>query len=414
MSLLHQSFKWAAELSFPGKHAPGAEVIAERLRRGGCGDKRVAVRKDDETGWRVVFAHPHWGKGAARYKPGAEPVDADAMRLQPGLLEADIAAHGAAGCCIEIRGEGSNGHLLRDRKGMLWFARTILGNDGIDALDIAAMQFWTKEMLDDELCHDADADINAVHLVHGVQNDDGSVWAHTHGLAPLGGPDIDLLRPDIGMMELLRSVVFRVLEGEVPVEEPSFMQVGPSHVVVAVPVEHFHALGRREDIMLRSDDEFHNSARVVLCDPPGRIDRVLKRKLRPSSVFTGKRPVAAMPLTEQASDIISDRAKAALPMLRRMREEFAGYDSIVGLKMGIPTDDGESREHMWFELHELGAETARAMLMNRPFQVSTMTQGETYEIELTKLSDWIMQTPAGPISPSSTAPARMLRRGMVG
>ena len=121
-----------------------------------------------------------------------------------------------------------------------------------------------------------------------------------------------------------------------------------------------------------------------------------------------------MPYSEQSSDIMADRAKASLPLLRRYREEFARHDPITGVKIGIPTDDGTSREHLWFEVDDLGKDKVRAKLVVQPFNVGSMTPGETYELGLAGVSDWILHTPAGQISPSSTIGARMLRAGKVG
>lgn len=412
MSLLHQSVEWGAELSFAER--PGAEEVAERLRRAGCGDKRVAVRKDDEGGWRIVFAHPHWGKGAARLVPSREPIPAELMMLQPGVLESDAAARSRATCSVDIRGPGSNAHVLRDRKGMLWFARAILGDEGIDAMDLNTGRFWTKDMLDDELCHDGDADVSAIYMIHAVGDDERSIWAHTHGLQSIGGPDVDLLRASPETIEQLEAVVYMVLDGAIVAEEPSLLQIGPSDFVFSVPLEMYCAVARRQDLQLRHDDEYHAGPRVVLCDPPGRLARILRRKARPSSVFTGRRMVDMMPYSEQSSDIMADRAKASLPLLRRYREEFARHEPITGVKIGMPTDDGEGREHLWFEVDDLGKDKVRAKLVVQPFEVSSMTPGETYELDLASLSGWILQTPAGPISPSTTIAARLLRAGKVG
>ena len=58
--------------------------------------------------------------------------------------------------------------------------------------------FWSPAMLDDELAHDADLDVEALYTIHASTTTAARsrvYWLHTHGLEALGAFDIDVLRP---------------------------------------------------------------------------------------------------------------------------------------------------------------------------------------------------------------------------
>ncbi len=420
MNLLEQPIPWAASVMFRSPAPPDGDRVAERLRAAGC--SAAEAGPGAEGGWVVRFAHNHWGEGAACFEPGMKAFKDELLLAQPWLFPDDVRALKMARSRIDIAGEGASGHILRDRKAMLWFARSVMGDEGVAALDAISTHVWTREMLDDEVSHDADADIDAVYIIHNVDNGDGRIWLHTHGLGDVGGTDFDIIDPGEDAQQYCRAIAMRVIEGDLPSDEASMLDFGPGRDVLAVPVEVFNELGRKRDIGVRSDDEMHNIRRLVLCDPHSPLQRRLgwawgwmtggRWALRPSRVMSGKRNARLLDYSEAATDILADRAKATLPLLRKLVEEFAKHEPEVAVKLGIKTDDGESREHLWFRVEELGKERVRAALASRPLHVSSMREGDTGEWGLDLLTEWIVATPAGWIKPGSMLPARALRRGI--
>src|SRR5207248_2514776 len=79
------------------------------------------------------------------------------------------------------------------------------------------------EALDDELCHDADLDIESLYTLHAVTGDEAGdeavIWLHSHGLAEIGLFDFDVLRPSEDLLgrgrDALRAVAFAILDGAV-------------------------------------------------------------------------------------------------------------------------------------------------------------------------------------------------------
>ena len=50
------------------------------------------------------------------------------------------------------------------------------------------------------------------------------------------------------------------------------------------------------------------------------------------------------------TELMAERAKATLGVLRAMAAEFAEFEVVTIAKLGYPTRDG-GKEHLWFEVH---------------------------------------------------------------
>ena len=67
-----------------------------------------------------------------------------------------------------------------------------------------------------------------------------------------------------------------------------------------------------------------------------------------------------------------------------------------------------SREHLWFKLHGIDGDELDATLVNRPFKADVrMNERAMRPLEL--LTDWVITTPAGQITPRSDVTSRRLR-----
>ena len=114
-------------------------------------------------------------------------------------------------------------------------------------------------MLDDELAHDADLDVEALYTIHAVYDDEsadaGFYWLHTHGLDELGAFDIDVVRPSPLLAsnagDPLRALAFAALEGSVTPSTDCFTLGNPGGVVDLVPADDFNAAAAPEDARLR-------------------------------------------------------------------------------------------------------------------------------------------------------------------
>ena len=128
---------------------------------------------------------------------------------------------------VQLQLDGEKKDVLRDRKRLLRFLDAVMGDDGLIAMDVSANHFWSKAALADELCHDADLDIDSLFTVHAVTAGQSKVvnWYHTHGLAEMGFFDFDVLRPSPDLLtsrchDFARAIAFAIVEGKVQPTTP--------------------------------------------------------------------------------------------------------------------------------------------------------------------------------------------------
>ena len=101
------------------------------------------------------------------------------------------------------------------------------------------------------------------------------------------------------------------------------------------------------------------------------------------------------------------RAQATVDIFRSMAAEFEPFGVHVLAKLGLATRSGD-REHLWFEVHDLGESDLDGTLVNRPIDVD-LRPGTRARYPLDLLTDWTIVTPIGQINPRSQLVARKLR-----
>jgi hypothetical protein len=214
-----------------------------------------------------------------------------------------------------------------------------------------------------------------------------------------------------------RAVALAIVEGALVPGGKPFPLSHPGGEVEAVDAATFDRLADPRFVALR-DAEGHTDRRVVLCDPSGGgiLRRLFGRRVRPARWMTepveGRRIVL---FSNAATELMSDRARATYPRMRQIADELrgAGIDLPMLVKLGYRVDgaggDDRDREHMWFEVHDLGDREIDATLMNQPFDIAAMRQGDRGRHSVDLLTEWAIMTPFGPINPRNATALRMIR-----
>lgn len=407
----------AGSVLFRGRLAPRAQEFAHLEQRG---FKVWNMEPGPAANWALRLSHPKWGQADVVCLRDCPRPPRHLIDFDPSLTkqERDQAHLGESTVSVILEGERQD--VLRDRKTLLRFLRAVMGGDGMVAVDHTAQRFWPREALDDELCHDADLDIESLYTLHAITDDHDDnkvVWLHSHGLAEIGLFDFDVLEPSEDLLgrgrDALRVIAFAILEGSVDRNTPRFTLMRPGGDVRFVDVRDFsRRAGRAANALRIGADDEHGRDRAVLCDPVTGLFGRLFGRVTPSRLLSQPAPdEMTVPFSTAASNLMSERALGTYLQLQQLAGEFAEFEFPVIVKLGYRIDGGgpDDREHLWFAAHELGDVRIDATLESAPFSISRMKKGQRGGHLMELLTDWAILTPLGTITPRYTVPARQIR-----
>jgi Protein of unknown function (DUF4026)/Uncharacterized protein conserved in bacteria (DUF2314) len=403
---------------------PGTVALpVEQLARLGDGVTWTATPAAADQLWAVTAMHPARGSAEIACARHAEPLP-DVVIDQMVSLSAGEKARARLGRMpIAVRVRMQPQHVLRDRKHLLYWLRALMQLDGAIAVDTESTLLWSREMLDDELAHDADLDVESLYAIHAVyQPADPSrvTWLHTHGLGGLRAFDVDVLQPSpvivANCADIFRPIAFAALEDRVQIDTDRFTVAHPGGDVRLVPADRFQAEAAPEHAALR-DPQGHSGRRAVLCEPAGGLFGLFRSRPRPSRFLSEVDSEGFVSgLSSAATALMAERAQRTLTVFAGLIEEFASLQLPAVVKLGYEIDGGgpDEREHLWFEVHQLMGDTVDATLANTPHRVSALQAGQRGRHALSRLTDWTIMSPEGPMTPRNINAARRLRERRVG
>lgn len=249
-----------------------------------------------------------------------------------------------------------------------------------------------------------------------MSQENGRTWLHSHGLAEIGFFDFDVLDPSEDLLgiagaDAFRALAFAIVEKKVQPDTPSF-ELADGLAVRLVEVSDWNRRASAADRAARDPgDREHNANRSVVCEPPGFLARWFDRPKPSRALSRGVDDGMLILFSNEASDLMARRARATYPQLRRIHRELAGLSLPTLVKIGYVVDEGgpTDKEHLWFEVHELDETSIEATLVNAPFEIARMKEGDRGRHPVELLSDWTIITPGGPILPRGTKMLRFVR-----
>jgi hypothetical protein len=303
--------------------------------------------------------------------------------------------------------------VLRDRKNLFRFMHAVMSDDAVVAGDANSMLFWSPAALDDEVKMKAELDVDALYCIHAVHEDGPPHWLHTHGLAEVGGFDVDILGPSEsianGCGDLFRAMAYAILDGDLKPDTDKVHLAHPGGVVRMVPVPEFHAKAAAEDQQFRDDDDSHRQNRSVVCDPGGGLLGKFKKLRRSSFLAEADTDQMVVLFSKAATEAMSARARATVGTLASLMEELAEFELPVLAKIGYEQDGGDGGEHMWFSVHGIEGDSIDATLESSPFHIERMKKGDRGLHAVERLTEWSIMSPFGRITPDSLTPLRRIR-----
>lgn len=412
LKLLSRKVKHQGMVMYRGTLTPRAEEYTFLMKQGI--DVKLAKQPAEGTNWTLILKHKDWGEARVNGFPNASPIPRGMLDFSINLTEREKADAAAAGVSVGVSLTSARENVLRDRKNLFRFMRAVMSDDAVVAGDAASMLFWSRAALDDEVSMKSDLDVSALYCIHAVYDENRPpYWLHTHGLAEVGGFDVDIIGPSDSMTDgcgdVFRSLAYAILNDDIKPDSAKVPIAHPNGIVRLVPVAEFNAKAAAADRELRDDDEHHRSNRSVVCDPASGLFAGFKRLRRSTFLSNGNTDQMLVLFTHAATDAMAERARATVGTLSTLMDELAEFNLPVLAKIGYEKDDGDGGEHMWFTVHGIEGESIDGTLEVQPFGISRMKQGDRGLHPVSQLTEWSIMSPFGRISPDSLTPLRRIR-----
>lgn len=241
--------------------------------------------------------------------------------------------------------------------------------------------------------------------------EDACVWLHTHGLNRCGCPELEVLNSNKENYQehynVLETLANRMLEDkEIPAfGNPYFLAyVAEGIPLVVTLIDWEEAVELYEPEMLGGEkdrEESHNKDTCVIFVYPSQ-ESAEKREFYPLDIYDKymkENPVFLISIEETA------RMRAqAVERIPYLFDAFENKENHLLVKLGLPVDEehktqSNDREHIWFEVLEVSGNRFQAKLTQEPYYIKDLHKGHVGEYGPEDVTDWLIYTPGGRISP---------------
>ncbi len=243
-------------------------------------------------------------------------------------------------------------------------------------------------------------------------NDEGTdeVWLHSHGLKRCGLYEIEILDSSKDTYNehyhVIETMAYRMLESEEGIEpgEPVMnARLQDGDALVTTAVEWKEALNFYPGVKFgnKNDrDEYHGEDYYVLMayESPDDADMKIYTKIQDYGRRLADNPMflISTPETERMSALARER-------ISYLVFAFENLDCECIAKIGLKTDpeyqEDMPREHIWFEVKGFRDGKIIGELTQEPYYVSGIKPGDTGEYSYDDVTDWIIFTKEGRITP---------------
>ncbi len=261
---------------------------------------------------------------------------------------------------------------------------------------------WVKMTAESKVVPSS-TDLYTVQAVSGVNE----VWLHTHGLCRCGITELEILQSDKenynNHYNLISTLANYLIDKKGKYQNDGFY-IGilanrqPIVVTYRSWTESLDKFKKLDLGSLRDRKNSHNSKSSVIFLYKSEDDEK-KQKLTKISEFNslwGDNPIFFLSNEE------TFRMKAlAMERFDFVKEAFKDKDNKISIKIGLKVDDDGNFEHIWFELLELKKDKFKAKLLQEPYNVDGIHEGDERWFTVDDVTDWIIYTKNFPVNPSN-------------
>ncbi len=269
-----------------------------------------------------------------------------------------------------------------------------------------------------------------LYTIHGVYDDKGKngerqYWLHTHGLHRCGSVELEILNFNDGadqMNTLINMSVKKFLFD--PIKENEKFAIGYDGLGINLAWLRWEEALKNmpKDILGGMNDRDGDGN--VHAEPSGVLFAVEDGELISPQIYAST--VSENPIfyiTNEETNRMSALAKERFSYFERTfnkeskkpekksffknlfnkKEEDESKWSFL-VKLGLTTDQAETendREHLWFEVQSIDNGKITGKLLNQPYWIAQLNEGDVNTYPLEVLTDWIIYSPDNTFTPDS-------------
>lgn len=251
----------------------------------------------------------------------------------------------------------------------------------------------------------------ALFTVQAVSNDKNEVWLHTHGLTRCGLYELEILGSDVDHYNdhyhVLSNLASRMLDKADDFPQPAEgVQLGmfvDNSPIVATFVSWTKGLREYPRNILggiTDRKEGHNTRSALIFFYAEEDDETngIFRKINDYDDKLADNPLFFISDTE--TQRMSDLARERFGLVRYMRQK----ETPIIIKAGLKTDSSQQsdeREHIWLELLEIDGDRVRGKLVQEPYDISSLHEGDEVWFTVNDVTDWRIYLENYPVEPDT-------------
>ena len=247
---------------------------------------------------------------------------------------------------------------------------------------------------------------NDLFTVQAVLDNKGEIWLHTHGLCRCGVTELEILRSDKenynAHYNLITTFAGYLIDKKEKYQNSAYIGVLSNRKpIVATYISWTKGLKEYEDLDLgniQDRQDGHNSKTSIVFIYKNEEDEKQGNfaKVSEFNSLWGDNPVF----------FISDEETARMKALATERVDFVkreanNKENRIIIKIGLPIDNKNNCEHIWFELIEFEGDKFKAKLLQEPYNVENIHEGDERWYTIQDVTDWIIYTPDFTINPGN-------------
>lgn len=238
--------------------------------------------------------------------------------------------------------------------------------------------------------------------VQAVSGKGKEVWLHSHGLNRCGLPELEILNSDKETYETHYNIVENTakrlldMDEKLPLKEHLYLAMVTNEIPLMVTLVHWReAIENYKKNILggkRDRDEAHsgNTCCIFCYTSP---DNLEKKKYEPVMVYDEL--LSGNPLYMLTNEETARMKALALERLALMKKKIGAPETTILVKIGLEVDeefkeDGNSREHIWFELNDAQDGQVTATLTQEPYYIKDLHEGAVRTYPEGDITDWIV------------------------